>query len=299
METKITPNSWRAWWLAIRPKTLAAAVVPVATASALAGADGHFIGQVAALCTLFALLMQVAANFINDLFDFEKGTDREDRLGPERACAQGWITAPKMRIGIGITIVAACLVGCGLLPYGSWLLVVVGLSCVLFAFLYTTLLSYCGGGDLLVYVFFGLVPVSLTYYLQTGELTAQVWWLCGAIGLSTDTLLVLNNYRDRDTDRKSNKQTLIVRWGERFGSAFYLVQGVLAGGCGMVVLGERQRWMVLLMGIYLLLHMRTWQKMRHIRHGKALNGILGETARNITLLGVLLTVGICCSMYMG
>lgn len=111
---------------------------PVLIGTALAAMDGHFHWLPALICCLFASLMQIAANFINDLFDFLKGTDREDRLGPERACAQGWISPQAMKTGIIITVALACLIGCTLLFFAGWELIVVGVLCVLFAFLYTT-----------------------------------------------------------------------------------------------------------------------------------------------------------------
>lgn len=164
------PNSPQAWLLAARPKTLTAAVVPVILGCALAFADRQFQAKEAVLCLLFACLMQVAANFINDLFDFRKGSDRSDRLGPQRACAEGWITPHAMTIGIGVVLALACACGLGVLysvwgklPYGGWELVLLGVLCLLFAFLYTTVLSYRGWGDVLVLVFFGFVPVGGTY----------------------------------------------------------------------------------------------------------------------------------------
>ncbi len=135
---KVKRNSLHAWILAARPKTLTGAITPVMVGTALATMDGHFQWLPALICCLFASFMQIAANFINDLFDYLKGTDREDRLGPERACAQGWISAGAMRTGIIITVVLACLIGSVLLFYAGWELVLVGLLCVLFAFLYTT-----------------------------------------------------------------------------------------------------------------------------------------------------------------
>ena len=117
---EVKRNSLQAWILAARPKTLAGAITPVMIGCALAFADGKFNWIPALICCLFAGLMQVAANFINDLFDFLKGTDREDRLGPERACAQGWISAAAMKQGIFITVGLACLIGCTLLFYAGW-----------------------------------------------------------------------------------------------------------------------------------------------------------------------------------
>lgn len=131
---EVKRNSLRAWILAARPKTLTGAITPVMIGSALAYMDGHFQWLPALICCLFAGLMQIAANFINDLFDYLKGTDREDRLGPERACAQGWISPRAMRNGIIVTVLFACLIGSALLFYAGWELIIVGLLCVLFAF---------------------------------------------------------------------------------------------------------------------------------------------------------------------
>ena len=177
MENDVKTNSPRAWLLAARPKTLSAAAVPVMVGSALAAADLGADFQVlpCVLCFLFAFIMQIDANFINDYFDFRKGSDRTDRLGPERACAQGWITPRAMQGGIVVTTLLACVAGLPLLWIGGWELLLVGAVCVLFAFLYTLGLSYRGWGDVLVLVFFGWVPVCFTYYLQTGVWTWHPW----------------------------------------------------------------------------------------------------------------------------
>lgn len=275
------------WILAARPKTLTAALIPVCTATALAFAQGHGRWLPAVVCMLFAALMQIAANFINDLFDFKKGTDREDRLGPERACAQGWITPQAMKRGIGVMLVLACVVGCCLLPYGGWVLVGIGLACVVFAFLYTTLLSYMGCGDVLVWVFFGLVPVCGTYYVQAQMLTPAVWWLAVACGLVIDTLLVLNNYRDREQDAQSGKRTLIVALGERFGSMFYLLQGVAGYACVATLAIYGHTWAAVLPALYLVPHFMTWRTMTTIRYGRELNRVLGLTSRNMLIFAVL------------
>ena len=282
----------RHWLLAARPKTLTAALIPVTTATALAYAEGCGKWQPALLCALFAALMQVAANFINDLFDFTRGSDRADRLGPERACAQGWITPRAMKAGIACVLLPACGIGLCLLPYGGWPLVVLGLACVVFAFLYTTLLSYNGCGDVLVWTFFGLVPVCGTYYVQAGQLSATVWWQAAACGLVTDTLLVLNNYRDREQDAASGKRTLIVAWGERFGSLFYLLQGVLGYACVAALAGYGHTWAAILPLFYLLPHYLTWRKMVQIHQGRELNRILGYTSRNMLTFAVLVVVAL-------
>ena len=129
-------NSIKAWLLASRPKTLTGAAIPVMTGCTLAYIYGFFNPIPAVLCFLFAFLMQIDANFINDLYDFLKGTDRADRLGPERACAQGWISPEAMKKGILVTTILASLTGVGLLWYGGWEMIPVGVLCILFAFLY-------------------------------------------------------------------------------------------------------------------------------------------------------------------
>ena len=278
--------------MAARPKTLPAALIPVVTATALAAAEGSFRLWAALLCVAFALMMQVAANFINDLYDYLKGTDREDRLGPERVCAQGWISPRAMRVGIVVTVVLACAVGLCLLAYGGWWLVWIGVACVVFAFLYTTLLSYCGLGDLLVWAFFGVVPVCGTFYVQAGHLTPAVGWVCAACALSVDTLLVVNNYRDRDTDRVAGKRTLIVVLGERFGSLFYLLQGVAAYACCAALAVYGHRWAAVLPLLYLVAHVRAWREMVRIHQGRALNRLIGGTSRNMLLLAALLSVAL-------
>ena len=146
MKSNVKKDSLRAWILAARPKTLTGAAVPVMIGLSLAWADNStfniqhskFKILPAILCLLFAFLMQIDANFINDLFDYLKGTDdRETRLGPERACTQGWVSVSRMKVAIGITTVLACLVGLPLIHYGGWTMVLVGLACVVFCFLYT------------------------------------------------------------------------------------------------------------------------------------------------------------------
>ncbi len=300
---EIKQNSPYAWFLAARPKTLTGAIIPVLLGSALAFSDGQFKTAPALLCALFACGMQIAANFINDLFDFQKGTDRrEDRLGPQRACAEGWITPATMKIGIVIALTLSCLAGLavlstvwGQLPHGGWELVVLGVVCILFAFLYTTLLSYRGWGDVLVLVFFGLVPVCGTYYVQAYTLNMDVLVLSLVSGLAIDTLLMVNNYRDREQDAVSGKCTLVVRYGKKFGENMYLALGIAAVLlCFWFVYTGKLTPLEFIWApcVYLYMHALTWRKMVNIGSGKKLNSILGETSRNMLFLGLLLAVAL-------
>lgn len=298
-ETNVRVNSLKAWILAARPKTLTGATVPVMIGIACAVAMYGWCGirvVPAVLCMLFALIMQVDANFINDYFDFMKGTDDEQRLGPKRACAQGWITASAMRSGLFVTTLLACIVGLPLVYYGGWEMIMVGLACIVFCFLYTISFSYIGLGDLLVLVFFGIVPVCLTYWL-TAPPTAltsipfAVVLMSIACGLIIDTLLVVNNYRDIENDRRAGKLTLIVRIGERGGLVLYLMLGLVGtilAIVGVVLLDWHDgQWTQSLLIIYTPFHTWAFNEMRYIRKGAELNRVLGMTARNMFIFGLL------------
>ena len=294
----VRTNSIKAWILAARPKTLAAAATPVLLGCALAYTDGAFQWIPALLCFLFAFSMQIDANFINDYYDFLKGSDREDRLGPERACAQGWITLSAMKKGMIITTLLSCVWGLLLLNYCGLEMIPVGMLCVLFAFLYTAgpyPLAYHGWGDVLVIVFFGFVPVGCTYYTMAHDWTWNVTIACAACGLVSDLLLMLNNYRDREQDKISGKRTLIVRYGEPAGRWAYLILGILAVGLCSFYAFNGYLLASLLPVVFLIPHFTTWREMVRIFQGKALNVVLGKTARNIVWFGLLLSLGLMLS----
>ena len=296
----VKKDSLKAWVLAARPKTLSGAAVPVMIGLSLAWTDaqaayvpGTFSWVAAVLCLLFAFIMQIDANMINDFVDYAKGTDdRETRLGPERACTQGWVSIEKMKQAIAGTTCLACLVGLPLVWYGGLEMVIVGAVCVLFCFLYTTHLSYMGLGDVLVLVFFGLVPVCITYYVQLHTFTWEVVVASLACGLVIDALLLVNNFRDRDTDRKAGKMTLVVRIGARATLLLYLGVGVIACLMGLVF-GLNGHWMAFVLPLlYLTFHVLTCLKMKQLWEGRGLNRCLGETARNIFMYGLLVTIGL-------
>ena len=296
---EVKKDSLKAWILAARPKTLTGAAVPVMIGLSLAwkdskAYDGDVFSWVAAvLCLLFAFIMQIDANFINDFIDFAKGTDdKETRLGPERACAQGWVSIDRMKHAIAATTVLACIVGLPLVWFGGLEMILIGLLCVVFCFLYTTHLSYLGLGDVLVLVFFGLIPVSITYYIQLHTVTIEVLVASLACGLVIDGLLLVNNFRDRDTDKTAGKNTLVVRIGEKAAIWLYLIVGIVACLAGLVFGLNGNWWAFALPFIYLILHLLTFLKMKRIWKGRELNKCLGETARNIFIYGLLVTVGI-------
>ena len=295
----IETDSVKAWLLAARPKTLSGAAVPVMIGASLAYVDvaqyehGAFRWLAAVLCFLFAFIMQVDANFINDFFDFTNGADdSETRLGPRRACAQGWVKLDSMKRAIALTTCLACLVGLPLVWYGGLEMILIGLLCLVFCFLYTTHMSYMGLGDVLVLVFFGVVPVCISYYIQLHTCTWQVFLASLACGLVIDGLLIVNNFRDRDNDRAVGKNTLVVRIGDKASLALYLGVGVTACLTGLVFWLNGHVLAFVLPLLYLVLHMFTYLKIKRIHQGKALNLCLGETARNIFVYGLTVAAGV-------
>ena len=306
----IKTNSLAAWILAARPKTLTGAMVPVMIGAAWAwkiGGGENFRIVPAILCILFAFLMQIDSNFINDYFDCVKGNDdHTTRLGPKRACSEGWITLPAMRVGLVFTSLLACLVGLPLIFFGGWKMILVGVVCVVFAFLYTTYFSYLGLGDLLVLVFFGIVPVVFTTYVilpdHSQALCLKVIMSGVICGLVIDTLLVVNNYRDRDNDKRDGKITLIVRIGEEEAEKLYIALGLMSylQMVCVLFLGEKQDtlfviFLCFIFAPYGILHYKTAMQMKKIKKGKELNLILAHTARNMLLYGIATTIAIVSS----
>ncbi len=297
----VKTNSLKAWFLAARPKTLSAAAVPVLLGIALAYRDAGEIAWVPALlCLFFAWVMQIDSNFVNDYFDFKHGNDDETRLGPKRACAEGWITLSAMQRGIIATTLLGCLIGLPLILFGGIEMIVVGVCCVVFCFLYTTCLSYLGIGDLLVLLFFGIVPVCCTYYLVVPEVIQHVTWetvvTSIACGLVVDTLLIVNNYRDYDNDKATGKKTLVVKIGKRKTELLYCVLGNVAVLMIIAMMSidtlqsKGSTWLLPLLGVYAAMHNLTFWKMKQIGEGRELNKILGMTARNIFLFGIITSI---------
>lgn len=295
----VKTNSVKAWLLATRPKTLSAAAVPVmiGTAFAWRNTSEQFNWIPAILCLLFAWIMQIDSNLVNDYFDFKKGNDDETRLGPKRACSEGWITSDAMVWGILVTTLLGCMTGIPLILYGGLEMVMVGIACVVFCFLYTTLFSYHGLGDILVLLFFGIIPVCCTYYvcmplhqqIPTGEVIASSI----ACGLAIDALLIVNNYRDINNDRSNGKITLAVRLGESKTRRLYESIGYIAAGIMIILVffdlyqTDKLIPTYAIYLIYIILHRQSYQEMKRINKGAKLNQVLGLTARNILVFGIL------------
>ncbi|MEM7673896.1 MAG: 1,4-dihydroxy-2-naphthoate polyprenyltransferase [Verrucomicrobiota bacterium] len=215
---------FKPWILAARPKTLPAAACPVLAGSLLAFSENAFVWIPAMVAVLFAFLVQIGTNFANDYFDFKKGADTPQRKGPARAVASGWISPKSMlRATIGVLALAFC-VGLTLIPFGGWMTLAVGLISIACAFAYTGgpyPLAYKGLGDVFVVIFFGFVAVGFTFYVQAGYFSPLGWTIGLAQGLLINNLLVINNIRDIEEDRKSHKMTLPARFGRTFGLIQY------------------------------------------------------------------------------
>ena len=285
----------KAWLEAARPRTLPASLSPVLLGCALAYRDGVFQWIPALLCVGVALLAQIASNFANDYFDFKKGADGADRLGPERAVAQGWITPKAMLIGTFVTLGFSCLMGCGLLFYGGWWLIGVGLAIALCVLAYSAgpfPLAYNGLGDVCVVLFYGVVPVCFTYYVQALSFSLLAFLLSLAVGFLSANILIVNNYRDYAQDRAAGKRTSIVLFGRRFGRVAYFVNGLIALLLVFPLLLAAPLWLTVLFGLFFVLFVATWQEMRK-REGRSLNATLGHTARNVFLFSLLVSLLLC------
>ena len=289
----IKKNSILAWVLAFRPRTLSAGSIPVIVASALAYRDGSFRWVPALLCLFFSLLAQIASNLANDYFDYRYSSDSHSvRLGPARAVSSGWISPKAMLFAIVAVIILASIFGLGLIYYGGWEMIIVGIICVVSLIAYSAgpyPLSRNGLGDVFVLVFFGWVATAFTYYVQTIHFTPDVFLAGTIVGLGAVNILVLNNYRDYPTDLSEGKRTTVVIFGLRFGRVAYLTNGILATIL-CIFLMRNGHCAYLLSLLSLPVHIKTWYGICHTK-GVALNRYLGLTSRNLLLLGLLITLG--------
>lgn len=220
------PTFLQAWWLAIRPRTLPAAASGVAMGSALAWYDDSFQFLPALACLLIALLLQIGSNVANDVFDFERGADTAERLGPVRVTQAGFLTPTQVKRGMVVIFGLAVMLGLYLASLRGWTVIWLGVAAILSAVAYTGgpfPLGYHGLGDVFVFLFFGLAAVAGTYFVQVGSVSAAAWWMAVPIGFIVTAILVVNNLRDLESDRKAGKRTLVVLVGERGAKIEYVL----------------------------------------------------------------------------
>lgn len=292
-QPKIRP--FQAWLLATRPKTLPAAAAAVIVGSAIAFADGAFRLLPALAALLGALLLQIGSNVANDLYDFQRGTDAGERLGPLRVTQAGLLSVAQVQRGMWLIFGLATLIGVYLTSQAGWVVIAIGLTAILSAIAYTGgpfPYGYHGLGDLFVFIFFGLAATAGTYYVQAHTTSPLVWWLAAAMGLLIVAILVVNNLRDYNSDRAARKRTLVVLWGPKFARIEYLVCLVGAFAIPVVVwrLGLAPptgllTWLTMPLAIKWSRRVYTWE-------GRALNKILAGTGQLALFYGLLFSLGI-------
>ncbi|RMF88706.1 MAG: 1,4-dihydroxy-2-naphthoate polyprenyltransferase [Nitrospinota bacterium] len=285
----------QAWVLAARPKTLPAAMAPVITGTALAYADGDLAPFAALAALVGALLIQIGTNLANDYFDCVKGVDTAERKGPLRVAHSGLIPLPHLRLGIGLTFVTATAVGTYLVVRGGWPVVLIGLASIAAA------LAYAGGpyplgshglGDLLVFLFFGLVAVGGTYYVQALTITPIALIAAIPVGSLTTAILVVNNLRDIETDQQAGKRTLAVMIGPQATRLEYALLLLIAYGIPlwMWLFTHNSPWILL----PFLSAPLAWRLMREMwqETGSRLNETLAQTAKLDLLFSGLFALGV-------
>ena len=299
LESAEAMNPMGAWMLATRPRTLPAAVSPVMVGTAMAVADGKFEFMPAFAALLGALLLQIGVNLANDYFDFKKGIDTSERLGPVRVTQSGLIPPDRVRLAMIIIFSGALAVGLYLTAIAGWPILAVGMACILAS------LAYSGGpfplashglGDLFVFIFFGLVAVCGTYYVQALQVTTQVLWLSVPVGCLITAIIVVNNLRDIPTDQKSGKNTLAVILGERGAKLEYLllVIGAYIMPAAFFFSGGFSVW-VLLPLISIPLSIPNIIAV-HKDKGPSLNMVLAKTAALSLVFSLLLSAGLVISV---
>lgn len=286
----------KTWLLAARPKTLPAGLTPVLIGAALTQGAGAFHLTAVLCAALGALLIQIGTNFANDYFDFVKGTDTEERIGPLRATQAGLVSPRTMLVATVLVFALSFLPGGYLVYRAGWPLLAIGVVSVACGVLYTGgpwPLGYLGLGDIFVLVFFGPVAVGGTYYVQALTLTPDVL-VAGLIpGLFSTAILTVNNLRDADTDVRTGKKTLAVRFGKTFARWEYVVCMVLAGGVIPVYLCLHAggHWFALAGCATLLLAVPLIRTVFTSENGEQLNDALAGTGKVLLLFSILFSIG--------
>jgi len=282
--------------MAARPPTLTAAIAPVAVGTAVAVRDDVFDASPAFAALIGALALQVGANFANDLSDFRRGADTTERLGPTRVTQTGLLTERQVMLGMLVSFVVATIAGVYLSVVGGWVIVGVGLASILAAVTYTGgpwPFGYRGLGELFVFVFFGLVAVSGTYYVQAGEVTGAVVAAAVPVGLTVTAILVVNNVRDIDTDRAARKYTLAVYLGRRLARyQFVLIMAAAyVSAAALFLLGSFSGW-TLLSWLSIPAAISPVVAVLTRVEGPPLNAALRATARLHFIFAILLAIGL-------
>lgn len=293
------PSTLRIWYLAARPKTLPAAVAPIVVGTAVAVRESSFVWWVALLALVTALLLQIAANFANDAIDAKKGSDTADRTGPTRITAAGYVSYQQVMNATWITLALAMGTGIPLLIRGGWPFVALGIASLVCAVAYTGgpfPISYLGLGEIFVFLFFGLIAVTGTAYLQTGELTALSLLASIPPGAMIVGILIINNYRDREQDARVNKRTVAVRIGPKNTRIEYYLM------LGLTLISPFVFWALGWLNAWALLTLLSLPMFRQLVHqvqtlqGPPLNQTLGLTGKTALVHSLLLGAALILSV---
>ena len=286
----------RVWLMAIRPATLTAAIVPVAVGTGVAVHDGVRAPLAALAALIGALALQAGANLANDLSDFRRGADTDTRIGPIRVTQRGLLSERQVATGVVVCFALATIVGLYLTALGGWPIIAIGLAAMLAAVTYTGgpwPFGYRGLGEVFVFIFFGVVAVAGTYYVQAGQVTADVFAASLPVSLTVTAILVVNNVRDIDTDRLAGKHTLAVYLGRRLARTglVVVVAGAYVASAALWLLGDFSGW-VLLSWLSVPAAVVPVAVVLRRTDGPPLNAALRAMARLHLLFGLLLAIGL-------
>ncbi len=269
-----------AWFLACRPKTLSVSLSPVLVGTAVAWHDtGTLLWLPLLAAALGAAFIQIGTNLFNDVGDFLRGTDTPGRLGPKRATAEGWLTAGKVKAGAWLSFALAFLCGIYLVWHGGWPIVAIGLASLAAGWAYTggpKPIAYGPLGEVFVFIFFGLVAVGGSYYLQTLTLMPTALLAAALVGIHAAAVITVNNFRDLDGDAKSGKNTAAVRLGRPATRRIYTLE-MLAPYVLLPLLGSLG-WLAALPLLSLPLALKLIQRFHREAPGPVFNNILAATA---------------------
>jgi 1,4-dihydroxy-2-naphthoate polyprenyltransferase len=288
-------SKFDAWVLASRPRTLAAAIVPVVIGTSIAIHDGVFQPVVASIALICSLLIQIGTNMVNDLYDFLRGSDKEDRVGPLRAAASGLLSKKEMKIGVYLTFGLCFLLGMYLVYLDGPFIFFIGVISILAGIAYTAgpfPLAYHGLGDIAVFIFFGFIGTVGTYYAQAQIITPLSFWASVLVGALITNILVVNNYRDREEDRSNGKNTLVVLFGKTFGKMQYLFFMIMSYAILFVVYFTYKQSLIIFLPLLSLPISIKLVKMIFTLEGSALNKTLELTAKLSAVYGLLFAIGI-------
>jgi len=295
-QTDLTPSPVQRWILAIRPKTLTAAVAPVVVGWGVAATTGQFHWGAALAAMFTSVMIQIGTNLVNDVVDFSKGADTEARTGPLRVTQTGLLSPRQVWTGVLVTFGLAVLAGLYLTWVAGWPVLVIGALCLLSGIGYTAgpfPLAYNGLGDIFVLIFFGFAAVVGTVYVVGADVPPLAWFAAAAAGVLTVNILVVNNIRDIETDRAAGRKNLPVVFGRRAAEWEFALMLVLAYAIPPILVCKQvsSSW-ILLSLITLPQGITIWGRLRSGQSGQALNPLLGQTAQLLLRYCVLFTIGL-------